>query len=299
MNEEIFPMTQPIWQIKNEMCEIGRRIWLKGFCAGNEGNHSVRIGDNRFLCTPTGVSKGFIKPEEICLIDSHANLLEPSGGHRPSSEMKLHMAIYKARPDVNAVLHSHPPHATAFAIAGIPVPEGIHPEAEVFLGKVKTAKYATPSTHALPESIIPLIEAQTNTILLANHGSVSFSTSLIDAYYKLEILDAYCRILLLTKQIGKVNILDRQQMSELLQVKQQFGFEDPRLACVTEGCVGEENDAFLTQFDVRPHTAVCQCNGGPVTDRVGTSVSQTQTDASAFEVMVQAITDQIMTAAKR
>ena len=195
-------------QLKHQMCEVGRRIWLKGFCAGNEGNHSVRLSEDRFLSTPTGMSKGFLDPEDLCVVDRRGRQAQPNlRGRKPTSEILLHLAIYGKRPDVQAVVHSHPPHATAFAISGIAVPEGVHPEAEVFLGKVRTAPYVTPGTAGLGQSIVALIGPHTNTVLMGNHGSVSFSQSLMDAYYKLEILDAYCRILLLTKQLGRIHLL--------------------------------------------------------------------------------------------
>jgi L-fuculose-phosphate aldolase len=115
------------WKIKDLMCDIGRRIWLKGFCAGNEGNHSYRLGENRILCTPTGVSKGNLKPDDMCLVDLEGK--QVGGKRRRTSEILLHLAIYKNRPDVKAVIHSHPPHATAFAVAGVDLPTCIHPEA--------------------------------------------------------------------------------------------------------------------------------------------------------------------------
>jgi L-fuculose-phosphate aldolase len=304
-------MQASVWQVKKELCEIGDRIWRKGFCAGNEGNHSVRVGEDRVLITPSGVSKGMLSPEMICTVDMNGDVVDGQTKWRPSSERKVHIAIYKHRPDVGAVIHSHPPHATAFAVAGIPLPEGIHPEAEVFLGRVPTAEYATPSTEDLPNSILPLIGPETNTVLMGNHGSVSFDKDLVGAYYKLEILDAYCRILLLTKQVGHANVLNPQQMAELLQVKQQFGMTDPRAACALEGCVGEQNELFLTSFDVRPSGAMAAGGGGAVIQRHGRNadgVAQSTGSASppsdgspdgdaAFEAMVEAITDQIMASA--
>lgn len=289
--------------LKEQICEVGRRIWLKGFCAGNEGNHSVRVGepkDDLFLCTPTGISKGFLEPEDICLVNGNNQVVEPNvHGRRPTSEMLVHLAIYKKRPDVKAVIHSHPPHATAFAIAGIPLPEGIHPEAEVFLGKVKTAPYALPSTQALPDSILPLIGPLTNTVLMGNHGSVSFSHDIIDTYYKLEILDAYCRVLLLTKQLGHVNVLDANQMTDLLKVKQKFGLPDERLACAPQGCIGQDNDAFITSFDVRPVGVSSERNNGGEVKSTPAGGVNSGPGNDSLEQMVQAITDQIMAAAAR
>src|ERR1700712_3927165 len=189
------------FQLKEEMCEIGRRIWHKGYCAGNEGNHSVRIGENRFLCTPTGISKGFLKPDDICVTDIDGKQIGDK--RKRTSEMLLHLAIYKARPDVKAVVHSHPPHATAFAIANVELPTCIHPEAEVFLGAVKTAKYVTPGDTRLGESLMPYVK-DSNTILLQNHGVVCFDVDMEQCYYKLEIVDAYARILILAKQVGSI-----------------------------------------------------------------------------------------------
>ncbi len=282
-------MDTPLWQLKKQMAQIGHRIWQKGFCAGNEGNHSVRISEDRVLCTPTGISKGFLEADDMCIVDMDGNQVEPNPkGRKRTSEVLVHLAVYKKRPDVKAVIHSHPPHATAFAIAQIPLPEGIHPEAEVFLGKVRTAPYATPSKPELPDSIIPLIGPETNTVLMANHGSLSFSFDLTDTYYKLEILDAYCRVLLLTKQLGSVKQLDQKQMTDLLEVKKNFGLPDERLSCAPTGCVGSENQPFLASFPVNPTTASCDCDGGV-----------TSTSEGNFEAMVQAITDQIVTSMGR
>lgn len=293
-------MENSVYQLKKQICEIGQRIWMRGYCAGNEGNHSVRVGPDRVLCTPTGISKGFMTPDQICLTDMNGKAVEPNArGFRPTSEIKVHLAIYRARADVKAVIHSHPPHATAFTIADIPVPEGIHPEAEVFLGKVRTAKYATPSKPDLAESVVALIDKETNTVLMGNHGSVSFSDSLIDAYYKLEILDSYCRLLLLTKQLGRINQLTHEQMTELLKVKQAFGLSDSRLTCAPQGCVGSENQPFFASFDVRPASAACHCDGGQVQAATQASGDRLPVDESQFEAMVQTITDQIMNATNR
>src|SRR6476620_7363203 len=216
------PRYSPVseFKLKEQMCDIGRRIWLKGFCAGNEGNHSHRIGLERFRCTPTGISKGTLKPDDLCVVDGQGKQI--SGKRKRTSEMLMHLAIYNARPDVTCVIHSHPPHATAFAVAGVELPTCIHPEAEVFLGAVKTAKYVTPGDTRLGESIAPFVK-ESNTILLGNHGVVCYGPDLEDAYYKLEIVDAYSRILLLTKQLGSVRPLDPDDMQELLALKSRFG----------------------------------------------------------------------------
>src|SRR5678815_4653365 len=200
---------------KEQMCDIGRRIWQKGFCAGNEGNHSYRIGENRILCTPTGISKGFLKPDDICTVDMEGK--QVAGKRKRTSEILMHLAIYKARPDVKAVIHSHPPHATAFAVAGVELPTCVHPEAEVFLGPVRMARYVTPGDKRLGESILPFVK-DANTILLQSHGVVTFDADLERAYYELEIVDQYARILLLAKQVGGIRQLSSDEMGELISL---------------------------------------------------------------------------------
>ncbi len=287
-------MNQQIWKIKKDMCDIGQRIWQRGYCAGNEGNHSVRIGENRVICTPTGISKGFLEPTDLCVVDMEGKQVEPNPkGRKRTSEVLVHLAIYKKFSDVGAVIHSHPPHAVAFCLANIPLPEGIHPEAEVFLGKTVFANYATPGGPDLPQSFMDKLTPLTNTILMANHGSISIGEDLTQAYYRLEILDNYCKQLLLARQLGKVNVLDTNQMIDLLKVKESFGFKDDRLQCAPTGCIGTENDQFLTNFGVQPMSASCSCDGGNVAFKSAAGNSE------AFERMVQAITDQIMAAAGR
>jgi len=279
-------MNAPVWQLKKDMCDVGRNIWLRGFCAGNEGNHSVRIGDDRVLCTPTGVSKGDLHPEDICVVDMDGKQVEGNAkGRKRTSEVLVHLAIYKKLPGVRAVIHSHPPHAVAFCLAGMPLPEGIHPEAEVFLGRTVFAEYATPGGPDLPNSFLHKLTAETNTILMANHGSVSLGKDLTEAYYRLEILDNYAKQLILAHQLGRVQTLSNQQMTDLLKVKERFGFPDARLQCAPEGCIGVDNRQFLASFGVTPMSARSPATGGKATHPA---------NDDDFEKMVQTITDQIM-----
>src|SRR3954470_6645856 len=296
------------FQLKEQMCDIGRRIWQKGFCAGNEGNHSYRIAENKVLCTPTGISKGFLKPDDICTVDLEGKQL--SGKRKRTSEILLHLAIYKARPDVKAVVHSHPPHATAFAIANVELPTCIHPEAEVFLGAVKTAKYVTPGDTRLGESILPYVK-ESNTILLQNHGTVTFDVDLEGAYYKLEIVDASSRILLLAKQIGSFRPLDAGEMKELLDLKVRFGLDEPRLknggkdfTCQSDfisrvsGEVGKKGRVQLdggtapSGSELRPSTAVQPSS--PMEQLVHSLAPAGNYSEADVETLVQTITDQIM-----
>ena len=213
-------------KLKEEICEIGRRIYNKGFAAANDGNISIRVGENEVLCSPTLICKGFMTPDDICAVDMEGTQI--AGKKKRTSEVLLHLAIMKAAPDVKAVVHCHPPHATAFAVAREPIPQCILPEIEVFMGEVPIAPYETPGGHAFANTVVPFIKQGTNTIILANHGTVSFGATLEQAYWKTEILDAYCRILLLAKQLGRVEYLDERKSRELLDLKKKLGFDDPR-----------------------------------------------------------------------
>src|SRR3954452_24861697 len=293
------------WKLREQMCDVGRRIWLKGFCAGNEGNHSFRLSEDRILCTPSLISKGNLKPDDMCIVDLNGKQI--SGKRKRTSEILLHLAIYKQRADAKAVIHSHPPHATAFAVAGVELPTCIHPEAEVFLGPVRTAKYVTPGDTRLGESIAPYIK-ESNTILLGNHGVVCYGPDLEDAYYKLEIVDAYARILLLTKQLGSVRPLDSGEMKDLLDLKKRFGMYDPRTApdakpesqvCAgtdfiarVGGEVGRKGRMSTPSGGTAPVSR--DGGGGSSLERAISALAPQQYSEDEIEQLVQTITDQIM-----
>lgn len=209
-------------EIKKEMCEIGKRVYNRGMVAANDGNFSVKLSDNEFLCTPTGVSKGFMTPEYICKVDAEGNVLEANEGFRPSSEIKMHMRVYKERPDVKAIVHAHPMYATTFAIAGIPLMEPIMPEAVIALGGVPLAKYGTPSTAEVPDSIMPYLQ-QYDAVLLENHGALTYSDTLLNAYHKMESLEFYARLMYQAKMIGGPQILDEKRVEELYEIRRNMG----------------------------------------------------------------------------
>lgn len=233
-------------KIKLEICDIGRRIYNKGFAAANDGNISVRINDNEVLCTPTLHSKGFLKPEDICTVDMSGKQI--AGNKKRSSEALLHLEIYKARADVKSVVHCHPPHATAFAVAREPIPQCILPEVEVFLGDVPIARYETPGGQSFAETILPFV-SKTNIMLLANHGTVSYGESVERAYWWTEILDAYCRILMLSRQLGRVSYFTEDKERELLALKQQWGWQDPRNTPEYKDCDVCANDIFRSSWE--------------------------------------------------
>lgn len=307
-----------VHKIKQDICEIGRRLYNKGFAAANDGNITVRISDNEVLCTPTMHSKGFLKPEDISTVDMTGKQI--SGSKPRSSEALLHLEIYKKRADVKSVVHCHPPHATAFAIAREPIPQCVLPEVEVFLGDTPITMYETPGGKAFAETVLPFVD-KTNVIILANHGTVSYGENVERAYWWTEILDAYCRMLMLARQLGHVNYLSHEKSQELLDLKQKWGWTDPRLTEEYKNCDICANDVFRDSwkqsgverraFDAPPPMkpsasrekveaeAVKLVEKGPV--KVGENAAANATAANMIagvdqDALVKMITDRVMAA---
>lgn len=209
-------------EIKEEMCEIGRRVYNRGMVAANDGNFSVKLNDDEYLCTPTGVSKGFMTPEYICKVNAKGEVLEANEGFRPSSEVKMHMRVYQERPDVGAVVHAHPMYATTFAIAGIPLMEPIMPEAVIFLGGVPLAKYGTPSTVEVPDSVAEFLQDY-DAVLLENHGALTYSDTLLNAYHRMESVEFYARLMYQAKMLGGPQILSPDRVEELYEIRRNMG----------------------------------------------------------------------------
>ncbi|MFA6309269.1 MAG: class II aldolase/adducin family protein [Clostridia bacterium] len=210
-------------KLKEQICEIGRRIYQKGFIASNDGNISAKIGENEFLITPTGVSKGFMKPDMIVKVDANGILIE--GQSHPSTEIKLHLAAYKERRDINSVVHAHSPYATAFAVAGIALDKPLLPETIYTLGEVPISKYATPSSTELANSVSRLLKNH-DALLMANHGVLTVGTDLENAYFKLETLEFYAKISYLTQMLGKQNELTKSETDKLIDLRKLSKFPD-------------------------------------------------------------------------
>jgi L-fuculose-phosphate aldolase len=270
---------------KELICEIGRRLYAKGFAAANDGNITVRLSEREFLCTPTMVSKGFLKPEDICKVDIEGKQL--AGTKKRTSEVLLHLTVYKQRPDVMACVHCHPPHATAFAVAQEPIPKCVLPEVEVFLGEVPIARYETPGGQKFADTVAPYVK-DCNTIILANHGTLSFGPDLEKAYWNTEIIDAYCKILILARQLGRVNYFSNQQTQELLELKKKLGYDDVRFrkkdACLCgPSTFDDDYDDFVPEpVAFRRTDAACPTSNGQATPDT--------------EELVRLITDQVMAA---
>lgn len=207
-------------KLKQDIVEVGRRMWLRGYVAANDGNISIRIGSDEFLCTPTGVSKGFMTPEMIIKVNSGGEVL--SGDLKPSSELKMHLRAYRERPDVKAIVHAHPPVGTAFAVAGMPLNKKFLPEVIVTLGEIPLAEYATPSTDEVPESIAGIIKEH-DAVLLANHGVLTLGDDVFNAYYKLETVEHYANVSLMVRQLGGVRELPSERIARLMEVHKKSG----------------------------------------------------------------------------
>jgi L-fuculose-phosphate aldolase len=275
-----------VYRIKQEICEIGRRIYQRGFAAANDGNIAYRISENEVLCTPTMHCKGFLQPDDICTIDMEGK--QHAGRKKRSSEALLHLEIMKARPDVRSVVHCHPPHATAFAVAREPIPQCVLPEVEVFLGEVPITPYETPGGKAFAETVLPYVK-NTNVLILANHGTVSYGESVERAYWWTEILDAYCRILMLARSLGNVTYFSEDKERELLELKQKWGFSDPRNTEQYKNCDICGNDVFRSSWENvgverRAFASPPPMRGTPsATD-----------DSSEQEAIIRTITDRVM-----
>lgn len=209
-------------QLKNEICQLGQRMYNSGFVAANDGNISVRLNQQQIITTPTGVSKGFMRPDMLITVDTMGNILAATGPWRPSSELKMHLKVYQERADVSAVVHAHPPYATTFAIARRPLNKPLIAEAVVSLGCVPVADYATPSTAEIPASIAPYL-ADFDAVLLANHGALAWGSDLITAYHKLESVEFYAKLTFLSAQLGNPVELASEQIDTLYAIRTKMG----------------------------------------------------------------------------
>ncbi|CAN5313227.1 class II aldolase/adducin family protein [soil metagenome] len=251
------------YEVREALCEVGRRVWTRNYIASNDGNLSFRLDENRVLCTPTMISKGFMKPDDMVIMDLQGNQL--AGARKATSEAKIHLYIYQQRPDVHSVVHVHPPHATAFAIARRELPKCVLPEIELFLGEIPLAPYATTGTWEFARTIEPWVRNH-DCFLLTNHGAVTVGQDPFDAYYKMETLDQYCRILLLAKQIGDWNTINIEGIRDLLNLKQKMGVADPRTNCEPCNAGAQASTTMKTPgyFQVHPGPMVDAPKLGPV-----------------------------------
>jgi len=227
-------MRQSLFTLKQDIVEVGKRMYSRGYVASNDGNISARLDDNKFLVTPSGVSKGSMKPEDLIVVNIDGKVL--SGMKKPSSEVFMHLQVYKDRPDVNSVCHAHPPYATGFAVAGIPLDKCILPEVIITLGSIPLIEYGTPGTEELYRPVTKLLKDY-DAFLLANHGALTIGTDVINAYHKMETVEHFAHIAFVAQQLGYPNTLNKEQVEKLKSQREKFGIR------TTVGCVSKEEDS--------------------------------------------------------
>lgn len=210
--------------IKEQICDICNKMWQLGWVAANDGNVSVKLDEDTFLATPTGISKSFITPDKLVKINSQGEILEGGDGYRPSSEIKMHLRCYRDRPDVGAVVHGHPPVATGFALANIPLDNYSLIETAIAIGSIPITPFGTPSTEEVPEAISPYLPDH-DVLLLQNHGALTVGSDLITAYYRMESLELcakttfYARMLLGGKQEEEI---ERDTLERLFSMRSNY-----------------------------------------------------------------------------
>jgi L-fuculose-phosphate aldolase len=266
--------------IKREFVEVGRKLWQRAYVDGNGGNISYRLTPEAVLCTPTLTSKGDLKPEDLCLVDLQGNQL--AGGKPRTSEILLHLEIYKAVPEAKAAVHCHPPHATAYAITGRVPPTCVIPEYEVFVGKVALSPYETPGTQKFAETVLPFVKNH-NTVLLANHGIICWADSVTHAEWYVEVVDTYCWTLMLANQLGSLTHIPDDKTADLLAIKQTLGLPDARFGAADGNGLHECKLCDLPDLPgsiaVTPRACPTPVDGRPPAEEV--------------EAMIQSITDAV------
>jgi len=226
-------------QIRADIVEAGRRMYGRGYVASNDGNISARLDDERLITTPKSVSKGFMTPDMLVIVDWNGKKI--SGDRDASSELPMHLEVYRNRPDVGAVCHAHPPLATGFAVAGIPLTRAVLAEVITTLGSIPIAEYGTPSTAELPEAVRKYIKAHDG-MLLANHGAVTCGPNVMAAYYKMETIEHFAKISLVARLLGGENLISRGEVERLQGLRGMYGIAAPAPLCTDplEAASGEQ-----------------------------------------------------------
>ena len=215
-------------QLRADIVEVGRRLYARGYTASNDGNISLRLDASRLLMTPTNVCKGFMTVDMMCITDLDGKKI--AGDRNPSSEMQMHLEVYRQRAEVQAVVHAHPPIATGFAVAGIPLDRAVLAEVVTTLGSVPIAEYATPSTKELPEAVRKYVKVHDG-MLLANHGALTLGADVFAAYYKMETIEHFAKISLVARMLGGERLLSREEVTRLEKLRGSYGIAAPGPIC--------------------------------------------------------------------
>ena len=235
-------------QLRADIVEVGRRLYARGYTASNDGNISVRLDAARLLVTPANVCKGFMNEQMMVTTDLEGRKL--AGERNPSSEIQMHLEVYRQRPEIQAVVHAHPPIATAFAVAGIPLDRAVLAEVVTTLGSVPIAEYATPSTKELPEAVRKYVKAHDG-MLLANHGALTLGADLFAAYYKMETIEHFANISFIARMLGGERLLSRDEVVRLQGLRGRYGIAAPAPICA-DPVAGAQADAAECQVVFAP-----------------------------------------------
>ncbi len=267
--------------IKKEICAVGRKLWMRQFVDGNGGNISYRIGPNEVICTPTLVSKYDLTPKDLCMVDLEGNQI--AGSKPRTSEILLHLELFKAVPEAKACVHCHPPHATAYAITGRVPPNLVIPEFEVFVGKVAISPYETPGTAKFAKTVLPYVKTH-NTVLLANHGIICWADTVTHAEWYAEVLETYCWTLMLAAQLGApISYISEQHGADLLAIKKKLGLPDARFDTTNK-------DRQLSDLETPKSIAL---SPSPRDGNTGNSSKPLEVDK---EMLVKLVTEAVMKA---
>ena len=248
----------PEEQARADIVEVGRRLWERGYVASNDGNISVRLDDRRLMTPPKNVSKGFMTTDMMVITDLDGKKI--AGDRDPSSEIKMHLEVYRNRPDARAVVHAHPPTATGFAVAGIALDRAVLAEVITTLGSIPIAAYATPSTEELPAAVRKFVKAHDG-LLLANHGALALAGDVMSAYYRMETIEHFARISLVARTLGRENLLSRDEVVRLQGLRGMYGIASPAPICTDDTTTSGTDQldcqvvqAPLSESRLVPHT---------------------------------------------
>ena len=243
-------MTRIEEQIRADIVEAGRRLYARAYIASNDGNISARLDDRRLITTPKSVSKGFLTPDMMVVVDYEGQKV--SGERDPSTELPMHLEIYRNRPDAGAVVHAHPPLATGFAVAGIPLTRAVLAEVITTLGSIPIAAYGTPSTSELPEAVRKYIKAHDG-MLLANHGAVTCGPDVMSAYFKMETIEHFAKISLVARMLGGEHLISREEVERLQGLRGMYGIPAPAPLCADPSEAG--GDQVICQVLEAPESS--------------------------------------------
>ena len=238
-------------QLRADIVEAGRRMDARGYVASNDGNISTRLDKDRLLTTPKSVPKGYMTPDMMVIVDFEGKKL--AGDRDPSSELPMHLEIYRNRPDVNAVVHAHPPTATGFATAGVPLTRAVLAEVVTTLGSIPIAEYGTPSTAELPAAVRKYIKAHDG-MLLANHGAVTCGRDVMSAYYKMETIEHFAKISLVARLLGREHLISRDEVERLQGLRGYYGIPAPAPLCADPADAAAAGDQVLCQVLESPES---------------------------------------------